>query len=98
MNHVQRAVTAVVVLVVAAAGSSVKAQQPAASSHAAVRAAIEAGNKKFADGAAKGDAALIATAYTADAEAYPPKRRRGEGPAGAATALAIGPRLGHRRL
>lgn len=37
----------------------------------AVRAAIEAGNKKFLDGAAKGDAALIATAYTADAEAFP---------------------------
>ncbi len=72
MNNVQRALMAVVVLVVAAAGSSVEAQKPAASSNAAVRAAIEAGNKKFADGAAKGDAGLIATAYTADAEAYPP--------------------------
>src|SRR5438046_9738468 len=38
----------------------------------AVRAAIEAGNKKFATGAAKGDAAMIASAYTADAEAFPP--------------------------
>jgi uncharacterized protein (TIGR02246 family) len=37
-----------------------------------VRAAIEAGNKKFADGAAKKDAALIATAYTTDAQAFPP--------------------------
>lgn len=34
-----------------------------------VRAAIEAGNKKFIEGAAKGDAAMIATAYTTDAEA-----------------------------
>jgi ketosteroid isomerase-like protein len=39
---------------------------------AAVRAAIEAGNKKFANGAAKGDSSLIATAYTSDAEAFPP--------------------------
>ena len=38
----------------------------------AVRAAIEAGNKKFVDGAAQHDAALIATAYTADGEAFPP--------------------------
>ena len=37
-----------------------------------VRAAIEAGNKKFTDGAAKGDAAMIASAYTTDAEAFPP--------------------------
>ncbi len=72
MNKIQRAVTAVVVAVVAAAGSSVSAQEPTANNNATVRAAIEAGNKKFADGAAKGDAGLIATAYTADAEAYPP--------------------------
>jgi uncharacterized protein (TIGR02246 family) len=38
----------------------------------AVRAAIEAGNKKFVNGAAKGDASLIASAYTSDAEAFPP--------------------------
>jgi uncharacterized protein (TIGR02246 family) len=38
----------------------------------AVRAAIEAGNKKFVDGAARHDASLIATAYTADGEAFPP--------------------------
>ncbi|MGH9311706.1 MAG: YybH family protein [Vicinamibacterales bacterium] len=37
-----------------------------------VRAAIEAANKKFVDGAAKGDAKLIATVYTTDAEAFPP--------------------------
>ena len=39
---------------------------------AAVRAAIEAGNKKFIDGAAKKDAAMIASAYTDDAQAFPP--------------------------
>lgn len=39
--------------------------------NASVRAAIEKGNKKFVDGAAKGDAALIASAYTPDAEALP---------------------------
>ena len=37
-----------------------------------VRAAIEAGNKKFADAAVKGDAAAIASLYTPDAEAFPP--------------------------
>lgn len=37
-----------------------------------VRAAIEAGNKKFIDGVAKGDAAMMASSYTADAEAFPP--------------------------
>jgi ketosteroid isomerase-like protein len=39
--------------------------------NAAVRAAIEKTNKKFVDGAAKGDAAVIASAYTADAIAFP---------------------------
>jgi len=43
-----------------------------AAQEGSVRAAIAAGNKKFIDGAAKGDASLIATAYTADAEAFPP--------------------------
>ena len=38
----------------------------------AVRAAIEAGNRKFTSGAAKGDASLIAAAYTSNAEAFPP--------------------------
>jgi ketosteroid isomerase-like protein len=46
--------------------------QGSAAQEGSVRAAIEAGNKKFIDGAAKGDAALIASAYTADAEAFPP--------------------------
>jgi uncharacterized protein (TIGR02246 family) len=39
---------------------------------AAVRTAIEAGNKKFAEAAAKGDAAAVANLYTAEAEALPP--------------------------
>jgi uncharacterized protein (TIGR02246 family) len=39
---------------------------------AAVRAAIEAGNKKFSAAAAKGDAATVSSLYTADAEALPP--------------------------
>ena len=38
----------------------------------AVRAAIEAGNKKFSDGAAKKDAKIIAAAYTPDGQAFPP--------------------------
>jgi uncharacterized protein (TIGR02246 family) len=39
--------------------------------NAAVRAAIEAGNKKFSEGVVKKDAAMIASAYTDDAVAYP---------------------------
>jgi ketosteroid isomerase-like protein len=50
----------------------VVAGQRSGGSNASVRAAIEAGNKKFIDGAAKRDAALIASTYTEDAEAYPP--------------------------
>jgi ketosteroid isomerase-like protein len=71
-------ITATAALVLAAAwfGASVTAQRaarrPAAASASAVRAAIEAGNKKFSDGAAKHDAALLVTAYTVDAEAFPP--------------------------
>ena len=57
-------------LLTAGTARPVRAQQAAGGN--AVRAAIEAGNKKFSDGAAKHDAALIATAYTADAEAFPP--------------------------
>ena len=38
----------------------------------AVRAAIDVANKKFMDGAARHDAALIASVYTEDAEAFPP--------------------------
>ena len=37
-----------------------------------VRAAIEAANKRFSDGAAKKDAKLIASAYTTDGQAFPP--------------------------
>ena len=37
-----------------------------------VRAAIETSNKKFSAGAMKKDAAMIASAYTVDAEAFPP--------------------------
>ena len=37
-----------------------------------VRAAIEAGNKKFSEGVAKNDAKTIASAYTTDGEAFPP--------------------------
>jgi uncharacterized protein (TIGR02246 family) len=43
-----------------------------AAQDASVRAAIEAGNKKFVNGAAKGDASIIGSAYTADGEAFPP--------------------------
>jgi uncharacterized protein (TIGR02246 family) len=39
---------------------------------AAVRAAIDASNKKFSDGAAKHDASIMAAAYTEDGEAFPP--------------------------
>ena len=38
---------------------------------AAVRTAIENANKKFAEGAKKGDAALLASVYTTDAQALP---------------------------
>lgn len=67
--------TAALVLVAAWSAGPVAAQRstrrPAADT-GAVRAAIEAGNKKFSDGAAKHDAALLVTAYTIDAEAFPP--------------------------
>ena len=39
---------------------------------AAVRAAIEAGNKKFSAAVATADAAAVANLYTAEAEALPP--------------------------
>jgi ketosteroid isomerase-like protein len=61
----------VAVLLVVAVGAAVSAQR-ASGGAGEVRAAIEAGNKKFADGAAKHDAALIGSAYTTDAEAFPP--------------------------
>jgi len=39
---------------------------------AAVRAAIEAGNKKVSAAMTKGDAAALAALYTTDAQAFPP--------------------------
>jgi uncharacterized protein (TIGR02246 family) len=39
---------------------------------AAVRSAIEAGNRKFSAAVTKGDAAALASLYTTDAEAFPP--------------------------
>ena len=71
MNRIARAgVGFAAAALVAAAAVPAGAQKAASAS--AVRAAIETNNKKFADGAAKKDAALIATAYTTDAEAFPP--------------------------
>jgi uncharacterized protein (TIGR02246 family) len=60
-----------VVGIVGLAGSSAVVAQRAGGADSNVRAAIVAANKKFIDGAAKGDAALIASAYTDDAEAFP---------------------------
>jgi ketosteroid isomerase-like protein len=69
--------TFAVVLVLGSAGRA--AAQRAGQGSAGVRAAIEAGNKKFVDGAAKHDAALIASAYTEDAEAFPPNSDKVKG-------------------
>jgi len=74
MNTIQTAplrAAAAAIIALAVSGGALFAQKPAATSNAAVRAAIAAGNKKFADGAATKNATLIASAYTADAEAYP---------------------------
>lgn len=56
----------------AAAGVAALAQTPPNKGGGNVRAAIEAGDKKFVEGAAKKDASIIATAYTPDAQAFPP--------------------------
>lgn len=73
MNMSQKAAVALVfAFVLSGIAAIAQKPAPAAGGNAAVRAAIEAGNKKFADGAIKKDAALIASAYTVDAEAYPP--------------------------
>lgn len=45
--------------------------QPAKEASSAVRAAIDAANKKFGEGIAKRDAAIIASVYTEDALAFP---------------------------
>ena len=58
--------------VAAAAATPVLAQPPAKKGGGDVRAAIEAGNKKFIEGGAKRDAAMIASAYTPDGQAFPP--------------------------
>src|SRR5947207_6043689 len=73
MNRIARAGVGIAAAVAFVAGTAgpVRAQKAAAGA-GAVRAAIEAANKKFSDGAAKKDAAIIATAYTSDAEAFPP--------------------------
>jgi ketosteroid isomerase-like protein len=67
-----------VVLIVSGSASRAVAQR-AGQGNAGVRAVIEAGNKKFVDGAAKHDAALIASAYTEDAEAFPPNSDKVKG-------------------
>jgi len=60
------------VVIVASGTSSVLAQaQRTAGGTSDARAGIAAGNKKFIDGAAKRDAAMIASAYTEDAMAFP---------------------------
>jgi uncharacterized protein (TIGR02246 family) len=64
-------VTAAMVFVMAGTGIPAVGQ-PGGDASTAVRAAIEAANKKFMDGAARHDAALIASVYTEDAEAFPP--------------------------
>jgi uncharacterized protein (TIGR02246 family) len=46
---------------------------------AAVRAAVEAGSKKFSAAVAKGDAAALASLYTTDAEAFPPNSEMTKG-------------------
>jgi len=62
----------VVAAALVAGARPVAAGQRPSGANAAVRAAVEASNKKFIDGVAKRDAALIASTYTEDAEAYPP--------------------------
>jgi len=79
-NHLRASlsITIVAATIVFGLASPANAQR-AAQGNADVRAAIEAGNKKFADGAAKHNAALIASAYTEDAEAFPPNSEKVKG-------------------
>ena len=72
MNRFARAGVGITAAALVAAGAARPVSAQKAAGGNAVRAAIEAGNRKFADGAAKKDAAMIATAYTVDAEAFPP--------------------------
>jgi len=66
-HHLRIALVVAVAVVAGHAGIRRLAAQ-----EGSVRAAIEAGNKKFVTGAAKGDASIIGSAYTADGEAFPP--------------------------
>jgi uncharacterized protein (TIGR02246 family) len=50
----------------------VHATQRSGGGSATARAAIEAANKRFLEGVAKHDAALVASTYSEDAEAFPP--------------------------
>ncbi len=59
-------------LLVATGAAGVQAQAKKAAAADPVRSAIEASSKKFIDGAARKDAAMIASAYTLDGEAFPP--------------------------
>jgi len=62
-----------VCVLIGSAAVGLQAQGPAKKAGGdSVRAAIEAGNKKFVDGAAKKDAKIIASAYTPDGQAFPP--------------------------
>ncbi len=71
-NKLRTSLSTTVAVVLIVAGSASRAvAQGAGQGNADVRAAIEAGIKKFVDGTAKHDAALIASAYTEDAEAFP---------------------------
>lgn len=58
--------------VVVGLGAANAGAQAGKSGGDSVRAAIEAGNKKFSEGAAKKDAKIIASAYTPDGQAFPP--------------------------
>jgi ketosteroid isomerase-like protein len=66
MSVARRSATLILgVATVVGPGLTLRAQDPA-------RAAIEAANKKFVAAFAKGDAAGVAAAYSADANAFPP--------------------------
>lgn len=65
----RRGLTTWAVALIFVSGGHVRAQT--SSGMAAVRAAIDAGNKKFSEGAVKHDAALIASVYSEDALAFP---------------------------
>lgn len=72
MSAASRVRVVVACLLVATGVAGVQAQAKKAAPADPVRSAIEAGNRKFIDGAAKKDAAMIASAYTLDGEAFPP--------------------------